>query len=343
MAYVSKLPSGKWRVQVERNGVRTSRSFASKAEARNWASEQETDLLRVKHGGKPNKTFQDALDKYAEEVSITKRGLRAERLRLYAFSREFPQLAAKQLSDITTPDMAAWRDARLKVVSKGSVQRDINLLRNVFSIARDEWKWIEESPFKGMKTPGNNPPRTRLPTWQEVKAVCRWLGYVSNTIPHSKQAETAFAFLVSLRTGMRAGEILSLTTKNVSLERRVASVSHKTEHLTGRPRDIPLSKHATRLLSVLTSFPLGEEAPKGGRFLFSVSSASLDALFRKATTNLQIDNLHFHDARADALTRFAKKVDVMVLAKISGHRDLSILLNTYFRTTPATIANQLDA
>jgi integrase len=342
MAYLRKQ-AGKWRAEVVRNGTRTSKVFLTKAEANNWAVAQEAELIKVRNGGLPSKTFQDALDRYAEEVSPTKRGMRSERLRLYALSREFPQLVNKQLADIGTPDIAAWRDARLKVVSKGSVQRDINLLRNVFSIARDEWKWISESPFKGMKTPGNNPPRTRLPKWQEVKAICRWLGYITNSIPHSKQAETAYAFLVSLRTGMRAGEILSLSTKNVSLDRRVASVSHKTEHITGRPRDIPLSKHATRLLSVLTSFPLGEEAPAGGRKLFSVSSASLDALFRKATTNLQIDNLHFHDARADALTRFAKKVDVLVLAKISGHKDLSILLNTYFRTSATEIAGKLDA
>ena len=36
---------------------------------------------------------------------------------------------------------------------------------------------------------------------------------------------------------------------------------------------------------------------------FDVSSASLDALFRKTTTALLIDNLHFHDFRAEALTR----------------------------------------
>jgi hypothetical protein len=33
---------------------------------------------------------------------------------------------------------------------------------------------------------------------------------------------------------MRAGEILSLGKKNLNLKRRVASVAHKTQHLTGR-------------------------------------------------------------------------------------------------------------
>jgi integrase len=91
-----------------------------------------------------------------------------------------------------------------------------------------------------------------------------------------------------------------------------------------------------RLLKVLIDHAEGDR-------LFSVSSASLDALFRKATTNLQINNLHFHDARADALTRFAKKVDVLTLAKISGHKDISILSNVYYRTTATEIAGKLDA
>ncbi|HHF5474929.1 TPA: tyrosine-type recombinase/integrase [Haemophilus influenzae] len=40
--------------------------------------------------------------------------------------------------------------------------------------------------------------------------------------------------------------------------------------------------------------------------------------------------LHFHDTRRKALTRLSKKVDVMTLAKISGHKDISILQNVYY-------------
>ncbi|HHF6884897.1 tyrosine-type recombinase/integrase [Haemophilus influenzae] len=40
--------------------------------------------------------------------------------------------------------------------------------------------------------------------------------------------------------------------------------------------------------------------------------------------------MHFHDTRCEALTRLSKKVDVMTLAKISGHKDISILQNVYY-------------
>jgi integrase len=103
------------------------------------------------------------------------------------------------------------------------------------------------------------------------------------------------------------------------------------ERLTGRPREIPLTKHAVRLLK-----------PYMGRGnVFTVGSKSLDAMFRKARKALLIEDLHFHDSRAEALTRLARRVDVMTLARISGHKDLKLLLSTYYRESAEDIAARL--
>ena len=51
-----------------------------------------------------------------------------------------------------------------------------------------------------------------------------------------------------------------------------------------------------------------------------------------------LQDLHFHDSRADALTRLSRRMDVMRLARISGHRDLRQLLQTYYRETAADVA-----
>ena len=315
----------KWRVEIERSGVRKSAVFATKTEARDWGVKEEGALLAAKRGVFPRKTLADAIDAYVEKVSVKKAGERFERLRLGALKRDFPELAGKVLSRITTADLAAWRDARLLKVTKGSVQRDINLLSHVFTKARDEWKWMGESPFVGMESPGENPSRDRLPHPSEVRRIVRWLGYITGEQPKTMQAQVAFAFLLSLRTGMRAGEVLQLGPHTVSGQ--VATVTHKMQYRTGKPRKVPLSRHALRLLRGF-----------GG---FTLSSASLDALFRKARDSLLIKDLHFHDARADALTRFSRKVDVFELARISGHKDVRILFTTYYRTTSADIASRL--
>lgn len=49
----------------------------------------------------------------------------------------------------------------------------------------------------------------------------------------------------------------------------------------------------------------------------------------------------FHDARASALTWLARRVDVLVLARISGHRDISLLHRVYYRATAAELAKDL--
>ena len=340
MASIRKFRD-KWRAEIARQGVRKSKLFPTKAEASRWAAIEEGELLvTLKEApAGPQYTLQEACEKYIREVSVNKKGHRFEVLRLEAFIRDFPNLVKKKLTDVATPDMVAWRDARLKKVSRGSVQRDLNLLSNVFTVAREEWHWMKVNPFKGMAAPGDNPSRTRLVQPHEVKAVLRWCRYERNTRPRTKIQEVGVIFLLALRTGMRAGEILSLHDTNVDLKNQVAKVHHKTEHITGAMRKVPLSKHAVRILKPLM----------GNGFLFTINSASLDAMFRKVKSSLLLEDLHFHDTRATALTRMAnkpatkynKKIDPMTLARISGHRDLKILMNTYFRTTEEDIAKSL--
>jgi len=67
------------------------------------------------------------------------------------------------------------------------------------------------------------------------------------------------------------------------------------------------------------------------------------ATFQKAcrAEKVKIENLHFHDTRHEAITRLAKKLDILDLARMTGHKDLKSLM-TYYNATPAEIAAQLD-
>jgi integrase len=75
--------------------------------------------------------------------------------------------------------------------------------------------------------------------------------------------------------------------------------------------------------------------------LLPLSSASLDTLFRRVRDSVLLGDLHFHDARATSLTMLSRRVDVLTLARISGHRDLSLLLRVYYRETAQEIAARL--
>jgi integrase len=116
----------------------------------------------------------------------------------------------------------------------------------------------------------------------------------------------------------------------------VGKVAHLPASLTknGRRRDVPLSNRARELLAMLP-------APVDGGPLFGLSSGSLDALFRKAKARCLIDDLMFHDTRHEAITRLAKKLQVLDLAKMVGHRDLR-MLQIYYSETAADMADRLD-
>jgi integrase len=141
-------------------------------------------------------------------------------------------------------------------------------------------------------------------------------------------ARAFHAFLFAIETGMRAGEIAGLEWDGVNLGKRVARLTHTKN---GRPRDVPLSKEAVRLLEVLP-----ELEP-----VFGLSSRQLDALFRKVRDKAGADGLTFHDSRHAAITRLSKKLDVLALAKMVGHTDIKMLM-VYYDESAEELARRLD-
>lgn len=75
--------------------------------------------------------------------------------------------------------------------------------------------------------------------------------------------------------------------------------------------------------------------------VFGLNESQVDALFRKAKGLAGITDLHFHDTRHTAITRLAKKVPVLDLARMVGHRDIKMLM-VYYNESAEDIARRLD-
>jgi integrase len=317
--HLYKLPSRLWRCQVAKAGIRKSMTFHTKAQAQAWGIEFESEVMAGKRGLSVRKTVRQMLERYMEEETPKKRGAAWEERRIAFFLGEFgPPFVDKLVEDVTPDDIGRWRDYRLKGVKGSSVNRDFNVLAAAFKTAAREWRWLKDSPMPSVRRPPDPSPRSRLIGWREVRKMLRALGW-RWTRPETKTQEVAHAFLVALHTGMRAGEVLSATHSGP-----IAQLS-RTKN--GDARSVPLSSRAQKLIAL---------CPK-----YTIDSASLDALFRKARKKAGLEGFTFHDSRATALTRMAKTLDVMTLAKVSGHRDVSMLLNTYYRIKPEDIAKRL--
>lgn len=328
MAHIYKLDSGRWRAQIALRGRRKSLSFATKTAASAWAAREEAAILDGTASLWPLKTLADAIDRYEREVTPGKGAQKYERVVFGIVRRDHADLCGKVLHQITPDDLAAWRDARAAAVSGSTVVRESHLLRNVWTVAARQWRWTPEpSPWRHLTLPAANPPRERINGWREIRVMLRRLNYFTGRAPASKMEEVAYAWLIALRTAMRAGEVLSITPQTADLGARVVTLHrHKTAHITGRARRVPITRQAARLIHLCPQF--------------TVSSASLDALFRKARVMCGLEGFTFHDSRATALTLLSRRVDILTLSKISGHRNIK-QLQVYYRESEAQIAARL--
>jgi integrase len=353
VASISRTGEGTWRAQIWICGVRDSATRDTKGEVAAWAVEREAEIRAGKRGQIIPRTVRQALERYSREVSPTKRGKRWEQIRLAKLSAQLP-FAGRLLDAVTAADIAGWRDKAqrgelgpiirkrddgtskvtpARALMPASVRREMVLLRSVFEIARKEWGWLRVNPMDDVAVPPMGRPRERRIAAAEIRAMCDALGLPATGIAETTSQRVAVAFLLALETAMRAGELVSLTWRDIDKAGRFAKLPQTKN---GDARKVPLSRAA---LALLERLPAGEPDDS----VIGVTSASLDVLFRKARRRAVLSGFTFHDARHEAVTRIAQsgKLNVLELARMIGHRDLKSL-QTYFNPSPAEIAAKLD-
>ena len=325
MASFEKLKTG-WRVSLYVKGSRDSATFSTKGEAQAWAVDRETAMRKNKSIGISTKnTCEDAFERYADEVSTKKEGKDWEKTKLIALANHLVNnkpFGSYPICEITSETLAQWRDERLKTVKGSTVNRELKLLSHVFNVARREWKWMGVNPISDIDHPSDPAPRDRRISQSEIERLNHVLGIGNPT----KSGAVAVAFNFAIETAMRLGEICNLKQGDIS--NNVATLP-KTKN--GSKREVPLSPKAIELLKSL---------PANTETVFGINESSLDALFRKAKKKALIEDLTFHDTRHEAITRLAKKLNVLELARMVGHRDLKMLL-IYYNETAENIALKL--
>jgi integrase len=141
---------------------------------------------------------------------------------------------------------------------------------------------------------------------------------------------------------MRAGEVLGLRWRDVGAK---SVTLPRTKN--GDARAVPLSSAARALVGLLGP---GE----GDALVAGVSAGNRDALWRAGRARAvgratkagdaelarELADLHFHDSRAEAIFRLSKRLDVLELARMVGHRDPRSLM-LYYATTADELADKL--
>jgi integrase len=113
---------------------------------------------------------------------------------------------------------------------------------------------------------------------------------------------------LAIETGMRRGEILKIEQHHVRDRTLMIPLTKN-----GVSREIPLTKKATNILHD-SSLP------------FPMTPNALRLAWSRIKKKGNIKDLHFHDLRHEAISRFFEKgLSIPEVALISGHKDVRML------------------
>ena len=329
MASVYKRGPYQWQALIRRKGFETqARVFNTKAEAEAWAQVTESETVRgvfVSRKEAESTTLYEALDRYAQEVSSKKKGAYQESRRIENLKRH--KLAKRYLASIQGKDIAGYRDERLKNISQASVRLELALLSHLFNTAIREWGMNGiMNPVTQIRLPNKSTSRDRrfLKGEEErILAACDEYG-----------GEISCVVRLALETGMRRGELASLTWDVVNLKKQIATL---LETKNGEKRVVPLSRAAVRILSAM---PRRLE----GKVFGFADSHSITTAFNRCVARARaafekeceekgdkpdpkfLTGITFHDLRHEATSRlFEEGFNVMEVSAITGHKTLQIL------------------
>lgn len=279
-------------------------------------------------------TLCELMQRYLEEVVPAHKGAEIESSRLQRLMRT-EEFVDKPLAALGTEDLQDFITDRLTEVKPATVDREIDLISQVLRYADDVWKIAPvESPIKGLRRPKYFNERDRRLTAAEEDGILKT----------ARQDENPFvepAIILALETAMRRGELLKLTTSDINFDSRFA-LARDTKN--GRDRKIPLSKRAEEVLRELIDAQDDDQRERDVPLLNLTANALKKAFFGRVLPKAKILDLHFHDLRHEAISRFAEsgQFQLIELQAISGHRDMR-MLQRYAHLCSGQLAEKLDA
>ena len=206
--------------------------------------------------------------------------------------------------------------------------REMKLLNSVFEQCKSkEWKLLVHNPCDGVARPKESAHRTRTISYLETRKILRALGFPQRTLPRHA---VGHAFLLAMLTGMRQGELASITWANVK-----QNYIHLPDTKNGKSRDAPLSSMAKAVVERMRGYH--------GESMFNITAASIDTHFRTARERAGLEGFTWHDTRHTAATRIGRsgRWSVIELCKAFGWSDPKMAM-IYFNPTGDDLAEKLS-
>lgn len=308
MATFTRLPSGKWRVQVRKKGVYKATTFDLKTQAREWAASIESQISQSQTGLITSRaTLASLIDLHLDNVKDRRRA--GERY-LTVIQREIGHIRLDQLSQL---HLEKWAEKRMQRVSGNTMASYLSRLGAVLAYGREARRLnippdLTKAVLRSIRRKGHDVAsvrRDRIPTEDELNRLYEhWRG---------SRAKIPMEELVRFAIGscMRQAEITRITFEDLDRENKTTVVRQRKNPKQKLDEVVPLVGEAWEIL---------KEKTGTGR-IFAYNPASVSREFTRACQKLEIEDLHFHDLRHAGITQlFRVGLSIQLVAIVSGHK-----------------------
>lgn len=310
----TKLPSGRWRVQVLVDGRRVGQTFDTEKEAIYWAAGIKTKNKEAEISPH-NITVSAAVDRYIESKSSI---LSPSTIAGYKKIKDnlMDAISATKLGDLTQEKVQRWVNTLSKDKSPKTVANAHGLLSAVLG---------EYRPSMTLRTtlPQKVKPSIKIPSEAEIKAI----------LATAKGTKYELPIVLAVWLGLRQSEILGLTWDCIDGDKihirqaivmgENGPVEKGTKTYSGT-RTIRLPDYIKQLL---------DAAPHKGDHIVNMSGKAIYSGFSRICEKAGVPHFRFHDLRhTNASIMLATGVPDKYSMKRMGHATNNMLKTTYQHT-----------
>jgi integrase len=312
-------------------------TFKRLTDAKRWIQDTESAIREGRHfktAEAKKHTLADLIDRYIKDVLPTKP--KSERRQRQNLEWWRGKLGAYVLADITPALIVQCRDELLtgqtirnKQRSPATVVRYLAALSHAFTIAVNEWQWIDDSPMRKVKKPIEPRGRVRFLDDDERATLLKFC--------HESPNKTLYTCVVlALSTGMRQGELMGLQWRDVNLDDGFL-ILHETKN--GERRRVALAGLALELLR-----NHAEEKTDNAPLLFPSERKpeqpiDLRKAFNNALKVANVQDFHWHDLRHCTASYLAMNgASLAEIAEVLGHKTLA-MVKRYAHLSDSHVSN----
>jgi len=325
MANITKLKSGKWRVQIRSHNKYISKSFLKKAHASMWAKEIEYQLDRDQYedfSDTARISLGELITRYRDEITPHKKGRDTEKYKLNFILRH--KIAKVKLLSLKAKHVIDFKKDISEGRAPSTINKYIHYIYTVWETAKLNWDIAlpYRNPCELVKKEKVKDTIDRILSieeYQDLLQACTTsnLAFLSDIVE--------FAYI----TAMRFGEITKLKTSNINFEKSTALL---IDTKNGETRLVPLT---SRALEICQKFRFREK-------LFDINRDKFRHYFEQACFRAKVKNFRFHDLRACAITNlFLNGWSIAEVSVVSGHKTWSEL-KRYTRIQPDTLVSKIN-